>query len=270
MARRRAKKPIPADLLPRDVTIRRIVYFYPEKSPFMSDDEAVLIGTPKIAPVGSHAQVLYGFDYGGGNYKMLATARLGGSWYAWLIPGDFEEGGAFIETMRGSRSKRRRNPRGGRFDRCVADVSRSHSALNPYAVCASRLKPRRRRNMARRTVLTPALARSAGMDAGNRSMRAGGRSKWNWKDVQAAQRELQRLKNPRRHRNVTRRGPRGQLFSLIARKSNQAPMFYTGDKFARHGKPVLFQSLKTAKAVAAFMHRQYPSLRGYTIWAREV
>lgn len=40
--------------------------------------------------------------------------------------------------------RRRRNP--GKFDRCVAQVTRRGGSYNPYAVCASSLKMRRRRN----------------------------------------------------------------------------------------------------------------------------
>lgn len=41
--------------------------------------------------------------------------------------------------------------------------------------------------------LTPALARSAGYDAGNRSMRAAGRTVWNEQDLAAATAEHNRL-----------------------------------------------------------------------------
>jgi len=69
---------------------------------------------------------------------------------------------------------------------------------------------------------------------------------------------------------VTRRGPRGELFSLIARRASGPALVYVGDQFARHGKPVLFPTLTAAKATARVMQRQYPTLRGYSIWAREV
>lgn len=47
--------------------------------------------------------------------------------------------------------------------------------------------------MASRIYLTPALARAAGTDAGNRSMRAAGRTVWNEQDLEAAVRETNRL-----------------------------------------------------------------------------
>jgi hypothetical protein len=129
--------------------------------------------------------------------------------------------------------RRRRNVKRSRFDRCVGDVSRSGSAFNPYAVCASKLKPRRRR----------------------RSNRAG---------------YLRQAKDRRRKRNLTSRGSHGRLYSLIARKANHAPVVFTGTKFARSGKPALLPSLIAAKAIARALHRKYPALRSYSIWAREV
>lgn len=45
----------------------------------------------------------------------------------------------------------------------------------------------------RQTALTPDLAKAAGLDAGNRSMRAAGRTVWNEEDYDAASQELTRL-----------------------------------------------------------------------------
>jgi len=212
---------------------------------------------------------------------MLATARLGGSWYAWLVPGDFEEGPTFIESMRGSH-KRKRNPRRGlrpargKFDRCVADVSASGSALNPYAVCASSLKPRRKnpRIVFRAVDGTEELVGREFAKLKDAQHEAAAMNK-RFRKVGGARDPYrvgltQRRTNRRRRRNLTSRGSHGRLYSLIARKANAAPVVFTGTKFARAGKPALLPSLIAAKAIARALHRKYPALRAYSIWAREV
>lgn len=47
--------------------------------------------------------------------------------------------------------------------------------------------------MARKQMLTPEVAHAAGWDAGNRSMRAAGRTRWSEDDWNTAARETNRL-----------------------------------------------------------------------------
>jgi hypothetical protein len=144
MARSRAPKPIPVELLPPRVQIKRIVYFYPDKNPLYDD---VLSGTPKNAHIGQIASVLRGVQFSAGDYKLLVTAKLGGDWWAWVTPGDFIEGAEFLSVMADSR-RRKKNP--AKLERCVRAVKRRNrrrgakKARKPYAVCTAALAKRRR------------------------------------------------------------------------------------------------------------------------------
>lgn len=125
----------------------------------------------------------------------------------------------------------------GEFDRCVADVRRSGTAINPYAVCTTAMKKRKRKKNPKGK-MPPALAKY-------------------W-------RERRRRKNPRRAR---RRNPSVQHI-LFAQRGNEPVLKYLGGiKFARAGKPMKFATSAAAAQQGKMLAQQFPVLRSYRIWA---
>lgn len=88
--------------------------------------------------------------YANGAWIITKTNSSYGNWIArkqddpskWIYAFTLKEMSRKLEALNAPN----KNPRGGKFDRCVAEVRRSRSAENPYAVCASALKARRLRN----------------------------------------------------------------------------------------------------------------------------
>lgn len=236
MARRVTSKPIPPALLPAHVHTSHVVYFYPDKSPF-SETDAVLVGDPKPAHSNLEAKVIRGIQFTGGDFKVLVSATLGGTWYAWLMPSDFEEGAALRAALKQSRS-RKQNPRKMRRNR----RNRRESGVQRFGRNAANLARLRRR-------FTELKARGGLKGVTETDYIASNMVKLLGTKT--------RLRNP-----LAIRG-----FTLVARHSGSPPLFFIGKKFARSGKPVVFKNSTSAMTVGRMLKLQYPQLRKFTLTA---
>jgi len=84
---------------------------------------------------------------------------------------------------------------------------------------------------------------------------------------------LKRRKRNRRYRRSSASviPPNRDYFTLVARKAGGHSLTYLGgNKFGRHGKPVLFRSKAGAAVKARALAAAYPILAGYTFYAKPV